>query len=166
MTELAPYERSSRRDFGIWLMLAVGLGFIATGLTVAPQDNCTTDGDCAPWLVPVAKWMGVCVALIAFGQLAANTRRGCRIDPETGDLIWWKNRTATHDGRSGRIHPARISRVVIRSHSGDDPPMISLHDLDGQRQPWFDEWVLPSNVEGWARALVVRYPHIRLDRSR
>ena len=164
MTELAPYERSSRRDFGIWLMLAVGLGFIATGLTVAPQDNCTTDGDCAPWLVPVAKWMGVCVALIAFGQLAANTRRGCRIDPETGDLIWWKNRTATHDGQSGRIAPARISRLTIQRNS-DGADAISLYDLEGQRQFWFDAEVLPWPEDRWARALVSRHPHIRLDIS-
>ena len=165
MTDLKPFEISSRRDPKVWFSFLFGLIFFAAGLLCF--GNNAAAGGFTLWLI-CGFFIGIggFFAVWAGWHLAADTRRGCRIDPETGDLIWWKNRTATHDGRSGRIHPARISRVVIRSHSGDDPPMISLHDLDGQRQPWFDEWVLPSNVEGWARALVVRYPHIRLDRSR
>lgn len=159
---LAPYERASRRDLTLWLMLAVGLGFVATGLTLAPQDNCNSSGECAPWLVPVAKWMGLAVTLMAFGQLAANTSRGCRIDPDTGDLIWWKNRNARHPGHQGRIAPAEISRLTIRRNSdGDDS--ISLYDQQGQRQLWFDAEVLPWPQDRWAQALVARYPHIRLE---
>ena len=158
------HERSARRDLGVWLMLAVGLGFLAAGLTVAPQENCNSAGDCAPWLVPVAKWMGVFVLLMGAGQLAANPRRGCRIDPETGDLIWWKNRNARHPGQEGRIAPAHISRLTIR-HDSDGPDAISLYDQDGQRQFWFDAEVLPWPQDRWAKALVARHPHIRLEIS-
>ena len=158
------HERSARRDLGIWLMLTVGLGFVAAGVSVAPQDNCNSAGACAPFLVPLAKWMGVFVTLMALGQLAANPRRGCRIDPETGDLIWFRNRTARHPGQAGRIPPARISRVTIRRTS-DGADAISLHDLDDQRQPWFDAEVLPWPEDRWAQTLVARYPHIRLEIS-
>lgn len=155
------HERSARRDLGVWLMLVVGLGFLAAGLTVAPQENCNSAGECAPWLVPLAKWMGLCVTLMGAGQLAANPRRGCRIDPETGDLVWWKNRNARHPGQEGRIAPARIACLAIR-HDSDSPAAISLYDQQGQRQIWFDVEVLPWPPEDWARALVTRYPHIRL----
>lgn len=159
------HERSARRDLTVWLMLLVGVGFLAAGLTVAPEANCNSSGECAPWLVPVAKWMGVFVTLMALGQLAANPRRGCRIDPDTGDLIWWKNRARRHPGQGGRIAPAQISRLTIR-HTDNGPDMISLYDQEGQRQPWFDAEVLPWPEERWAQRLVARHPHIRLEITR
>lgn len=158
------HERSARRDPTVWLMLLVGLAFLAAGFTVAPQDNCNSAGECAPWLVPVAKWMGVFVTLMGAGQLAANPRRGCRIDPATGDLIWWKNRSARHAGQEGRIDPARIGRLAIR-HDSDSPAAIRLYDQQGRRLRSFGAEVLPTPTEAWARALVARYPHIRLEIS-
>jgi hypothetical protein len=164
MTDLKPFETSGRRDPIVWLLLWVGLIFAAFGFAVTPGGPCISVADCMPWPAFVAKWAGALVMLVAFGQMVANKQRGCRIDPESGDLIWWKNRSATHDGQSGRIHPARISRLAIL-YDSDGAAEISLQDLDGQRQPWFDTEVLPLNVEGWARALVARYPHIRLEIS-
>ncbi|WP_151719244.1 hypothetical protein [Gemmobacter serpentinus] len=158
------YERSARRDLTVWLMLLVGLGFLAAGLSVVPEENCNAAGECAPWLVPVAKWMGAGFALMAAGQLLANPTRGCRIDPESGDLIWWKNRNAAFPGQAGRIAPAQIARITLRRVSeGDDA--ISLFDQDGQRQFWFDAEVLPWPQDRWLKALVARHPHIKLEIS-
>lgn len=162
---IPPYERSARTDLRVWMMFVVGLGFLAAGLTVDPADNCSEDGrDCAPWLVPIAKWMGVIVALMGAGQLAANTRRGSRIDPETGDLLWWQNRTATHSRQEGRIHPSQISRIRI-ARSDDGADQISLFDLEGNRQFWFDAEVIPWPQDRWIARFAAEWPHIRVEEA-
>jgi hypothetical protein len=43
-----PFERSARSELRIWMMFAVGLGFLVAGLTVDPATNCSPDGECAP----------------------------------------------------------------------------------------------------------------------
>lgn len=159
-----PYERSARLDLRVWMLLLVGVGFLAAGLTVDPATNCSSDGECAPWLVPVAKWMGVVVTLMGGGQLAANTRRGSRIDPETGDLLWWQNRTARSARQEGRIHPSQISRIrIARNSDGDDH--ISLYDLEGNRQPWFDAEVIPWPQDRWVARFAAHWPQIRVEEA-
>lgn len=161
---IAPFERSARRDLRVWLMFLVGLGFLAAGLTVDPASNCGADGECAPWLVPVAKWMGAIVTLAGAGQLVANTRRGSRIDPASGDLLWWQNRTAQSSRREGRIHPSQISRIRIsRNSDGDDH--ISLYDLQGNRQPWFDAEVIPWPQDRWIARFAAEWPQIVVEEA-
>ncbi len=158
---LKPYERSARRDLRYWAMLLVGLGFAWAGSTIDPATNCDSSGECAPWLVPIAKWIGIGFSMSALGMLWVNPRRGSRIAPETGELTWWKN-SVSSGGDKGQIHPERIGRIRIVSQSdGDDE--VHLYDLDGQRQPHFDCEVIPWPYERWARALGAAWPHIVVE---
>lgn len=153
------YQRSARTTVTVWLMLAGGLLFLYAGLTIDPQSNCSESGECAPWLVPVAAGIGILLTAAMLGQLWANPNRGSMIDPQTGDLIWWQNRTRLHPGDEGRIAPADISRLRIQRHSegADD---VHLYDREGARQFYFDGEVIPSPYEKWAEALIAQYPHI------
>lgn len=157
-----PWQRSARTDLRIWGILLAGIAFFATGVMVDPMKNCDAAGDCAPWLVPVAKWLGAGAMLIAAGQLWVNPRRGSRIGPETGDLIWWQRRSLGHAGVGGRIHPSRIGaiRILRRGESADE---VHLYDLDGERQFWFDAEVIPWRQEAWARSLAAGWPQIRVE---
>lgn len=157
-----PYERSARTDLRIWLMLAVGLGFAWAGSTIDPATNCDESGECAPWLVPVAQWMGYAFSLAGFGVLWANPRRGSRIDPVTGDLIWWQGRVGSGAGDEGRIHPSQIGRIrIVRESESED--QLHLYDRAGERQPYFDAEVVPWRSEQWAERLVREWPHILLE---
>jgi hypothetical protein len=158
----APFERSARRDLRIWLLLAVGLAFTSAGAMVDPATNCDEAGNCAPWLVPVAYWIGIGATMMGLGLLWANPRRGSRFDPLTGDLHWWQKRIGTHGGDEGRIHPSRISRLLIerRDESAD---MVHLYDLDGARLAYFDSEVVPWRQEQWAEALKQAWPHIIVE---
>ncbi|QGP80867.1 hypothetical protein [Sphingobium sp. CAP-1] len=155
------YERSARGSARYWAMLAVGLAFAWAGSSIDPLTNCSEDGECAPWLVPLAKWMGIVFAAAAAGHLWVNPRRGSAIDPESGDLLWWQNRLAGSPGDYGRIHPSRIGRIRILSDSDSDS--IHLYDLDGARLPYFDTEVIPWPYDRWAARLAAQWPHIRVE---
>ena len=156
------HERSSRRDLWVWAMLLVAGAFIYAGYSIDPLQNCSEGGECAPWLVPIAAGMGWCALAMALGLLWANPSRGCRIDPASGDLLWWKNRTSQTLGDTGRIHPSGIAS--IRLHLGDDTHSVSLYGTDGERLGFFDEEVIPWPYDRWAERLARTYPHIRIDR--
>lgn len=156
------HERSSRRDLWVWTLLIGGAVFIYAGYTIDPLRNCDESGNCAPWLVPLAAGMGWCALAMAVGLLWANPSRGCRIDPASGDLLWWKNRTGQSAGDAGRIHPSGIAS--IRLELGDDKDSVSLYGHDGIRLAFFDEEVIPWPYDRWAERLASGYPHIRIDR--
>lgn len=158
---LPAYERSARRGLTTWGVLLVGAMFLLAAYTVDPRDNCGPGGECAPWLVPVAGVMGFGAVAIALAQLLANPRRGYRFDPLSGDLIWWKNRTARSPGDTGRVHPSRIASVRIDRRHEDHS--LSLYGDDGERLPFFDEEVAPWPHEDWAERLTQAYPHIRIE---
>ncbi|WP_310530890.1 hypothetical protein [Novosphingobium sp.] len=156
------YERSARGDFRFWALLLFGAVFLYAGLTIDPQTNCNESGECAPWLVPIAAIMGALATATAIARLLANTRRGSRFDPDTGDLVWWQNRANGYPGDHGRIHPAEIGRIrIVKESEGADG--VHLYDRHGNRQPFFDSEVFPGRAEHWAAQLIARYPHIKLD---
>jgi len=158
----APFERSARRDLRFWAMLAVGIGFAWAGSTIDPATNCDSSGACAPWLVPVAKWMGIGLSMTALGFLWANPRRGSRFDDRSGELVWWQNRVTGSPGDSGRIRPDRISRIRIVSQSeGQDE--VHLYDAQGERLAFFDGEVIPWPYQGWAERLARAWPHIVVE---
>ncbi|PKP86995.1 MAG: hypothetical protein CVT78_07525 [Alphaproteobacteria bacterium HGW-Alphaproteobacteria-17] len=157
------YRRSARSDFRLWLLLAVGALFFCAGSTIDPADNCSADGrECAPWLVPLAQGMGALFTLGAGLALLANPNRGSRIDPSTGELIWWQGRIGASGGDEGRIHPSRIGRVrIVRQDDSADE--IHLYDLAGDRLFWFDAEVVPWPPDRWAAQLTARWPHIEVE---
>lgn len=159
------YEHSARRDFRWWGLFLVGAVFLYAGSVVDPATNCDPSGrECAPWLVPIAKWMGAAFGLLGAARLVANPRSGSRIDPVTGDLVWWQERCGTSGGKEGRIHPSQISviRIVPQSEDMDE---VHLYDLGGVRQPYFDGEVIPWPFETWAKRLGEKWPHIRIETS-
>lgn len=140
----------------------MGLIFVVTAFGLDPQKNCNDAGECAPWLVPIAFVLGALVGLGGLGQLMANPRCGSCIDPDTGDLVWWKNRFGETGGDEARIAPSDISLIrIIRESEGSDT--VHLYNQAGERQFYFDEEVIPANQQGWVDALTRRWPHIRVD---
>lgn len=155
------YERSARTDLRPWLMLIVGAGFMLAGATIDPRDNCSNSGECAPWLVPLAFVVGAVFGLSGFAQLLANPRRGSRIDPDSGALIWWQNRVGSSKGDHGHIALADIGAIrIIKQSEGSDE--VHLYDLEGNRQFYFDEEVIPHDQEKWVKVMTDRWPHIKV----
>jgi hypothetical protein len=158
------FERSARKGLLAWASLLIGAVFIYAAYTVDPQKNCDETGrECAPWLVPIAGIMGWCITAMALGQLWANPRRGYAIDPESGELVWWKNRTSRSEGDMGRIHPTQI--VSIRINRLQEDESISLIGEDGERFAYFDEELVPWPYDRWAEQFQSAYPHIRIDKQ-
>lgn len=156
------FERSARRDLRFWVLLALGLVFLAAGWTVDPQTNCSEGGECAPWLVPVAAVIGLGATLTASGALIANVSRGCRYDPAKRELSWWQGRRGGAGGYGGRISVDCIGHVLLKSDG--DGTSLSLYDRDGARLPHFDEEVMPWPCEWWVERLVREAPDIRTER--
>ena len=156
------YTLSARQFVRALCMVLMGAVFVWAALSVDPQKNCNDSGECAPWLIPIAFVMGGLIGLGGLGQLLANPNRGSRIDPETGDLIWWQNRFGASGGDEGRINPAQIRLIRIRKMD-EASDQIHLYDQNEDRLFYFDEEVVPSDLEGWAAAMVERWPHIRIE---
>jgi hypothetical protein len=94
--------------------------------------------------------------------LIANPRRGSRIDPETGALLWWQNRVGTAYGDEGMIDPHDIGSIrIVKQSEGSDE--VHLYDRSGVRQFYFDEEVIPTDHEGWIKALTEKWPHISVE---
>jgi hypothetical protein len=160
--DLLAYSRSARTDVRPWAMFIIGAIFVLTSLSIDPQTNCNDAGECAPWLVPIAFVMGAAVGLSGLGMLLANPNRGSRIDPDSGELIWWQNRFGTAGGDEGRIHPSEISRIrIVKMSDGSDE--VHLYDRAGARQYYFDEEVIGWDQERWAKAMTEHWPHIRVE---
>lgn len=161
-TDVLAFRSSARRDLRVWGMFVVGAVFVFAGLTVNPQDNCGANGECAPWLVPIAFVMGAAVGLSGLGMLMANPNRGSQIDPDTGELVWWQNRYGISGGDEGRIAPAEISliRIIPCSESKNE---VHLYNRAGERQFYFDEEVIGWDPERWAEAMRKRWPHIAVE---
>jgi hypothetical protein len=158
------YRRSSRRDIRSWGLLVVGLVFLLGAFTVDWGEGCSRSIECKSWMQPLAFALGGFASLAGLGLLVVNTSSGSRIDAESGELVWWHDRTRTHPGTEGRIQPADIGRVrIVVRDAGKNA--VHLYDRDGRRQPDFDEEVLPIDVQRWAERLAERWPHIEIENS-
>lgn len=159
---LPAFERSARRGLTAWAMLLVGMIFVMAAYTVDPLKNCDESGDCAPWLVPVAGIIGWGATAMALGLLLANPSRGHAIEASSGDLVWWKNRTARSQGDTGRMHPSRIASIRVDLRGENDS--VSLYGEDGERLAYFDEELVPWPYDRWAERFQRAYPHIHIDK--
>lgn len=155
------FESSARRDLRWWALLLVGLVFAYCGFTIDPLTNCSEDGECAPWLVPLGAVVGVVAALGGAAQLLVNARRGSRFDLQANQLQWWQNRTALSPGDSGSIALDQIGRILINRRSEDAD--ISLYDLSGERLHNFDREVIGWSIDRWAEQVQAVMPSIALE---
>ena len=152
------HQISGRRDFRFYALLAVGLVFVFAGATVDPATNCDSGGECAPWLVPVAFWMGALASVAGFLGVVRNLRRGSRINVRTGELMWWNEIHAT---ASGKLNLAEVA--VIRVDTTSDSSTLRLLDRHGHLLPFPGPEVIPSPLEAWAREVAKLHPHIRVE---
>jgi hypothetical protein len=159
------FERSARRDGRWWAMLLVRLVFVWAGATVDPASNCSADGECAPWLVPIAFAVGVLFAMSGALLLLINPSRGSYVDAKAGELVWWQGRLA--DGRAsdaGRLPLEQIARVVVVSDSDSDA--LFLYDHDGGLLPFPDAEVFPWPYAAWAARLAQHVPTLTVEERR
>lgn len=161
-TDELSFNSSARRDLRAWGMFVVGAVFVYAAFTVDPQKNCGANGECAPWLVPIAFVIGAAIGLSGVGMLMANPNRGSGFDPDTGELVWWQNRFGKSGGDEGRIAPEEISLIRIdRRSEGKDE--VHVYNLAGERQFYFDEEVIGWDPERWGEAMRERWPHIAVE---
>lgn len=152
------HQTSGRKDFRLYAVLAVGLVFVFAGATIDPATNCDESGECAPWLVPVAFWMGVIAALSGAIGLIRNPRRGSRINARTGELMWWNE---VHASASGSLNLADVS--IIRVDNSSDSSTVNLLGGRGEILPFGGVEVVPWRLEEWARGVARLQPHIRVE---
>lgn len=152
------FDCAARRDFRYYVMGVFGVAFVLTGLMVDPARNCSSDGECAPWLVHVAFWMGVVVTAGVAAAFWRNPRRGSRVDMATRSLIWW------NEMQGPARHSVPLDDVaVIRIDDGSDNTTLSLLRADGTRLPFPRDEVIPWPFEEWANAVAARFPHIAVQ---
>jgi hypothetical protein len=159
------YERSARRDVRWWGMFLVGLVFAIAGASIDPATNCSADGECAPWLVPIAFVVGAGCALSGAVMLIVNPRRGSFVDAAAGELVWWEGRVA--DGRasaSGCLAMSSIAKVVLVSDSDSDE--IFLYDAAGALLPFPGGEVVPWPYARWAARLAEHVPALVVEERR
>lgn len=156
------HVRSARVDLRWWALLLIGLVFAYAGWTIDPRSNCSADGECAPWLVPVAFVIGVAATMMAAMQLIINPGHGSCIDTATGELVWWRGRLS--DGRTsdeGSIALRDIARCVVVSGSDDDD--LYLYDHQGALLPFPGIDVVSWPYQNWARSLARHVPDLTIE---
>jgi hypothetical protein len=157
------YRTSTRRNFGVWMLLLVGIVFAYGGYTIDPESNCSEDGECAPWLVPIAFVMGIGATMAAVANLIVNGRSGSYVDVSAGELVWWEGRVG--DGRAqaeGRLPLARIARARIVD-GGDSEDELFLYGHDGQLLPFGSNAVVRWPYGDWAQQLAAYCPGLVID---
>lgn len=155
------FHVTARQELQWWLLTLVGAGFIYAGITVDPQSNCSADGECAPWLVPIAFGMGLLAFAMGLGHLIANPHRGSRVDFAARRLYWWQSKEE-RDAHSLSLDD--VARIKVRA--GDDNDGIFLYDHDGNLLPFPDQGAVPWAYQDWATALTGHFPHIALEIER
>lgn len=152
------HQTSGRRDFRLYALLAFGLVFACAGATIDPATNCSDSGECAPWVVPVAFWMGVLAFAAGLIGIVRDFRRGSCINARTGELVWWNE---VHASASGRLKLSDVS--IIRVDASSESTTVLLLDRQGKLLPFAGVEVLPGRLEQWARGVAKLQPHIRVE---
>lgn len=152
------HQTSGRRDFRLYAVLAVGLVFVCAAANIDPATNCDDSDECAPWLVPVAFWLGAIASLLGAAGLIRNPHRGSRINARTGELMWWNE---VHASASGSLNLADIA--IIRVDTSSDSSTVKLLNGQGELVPFGGVEVVPWRLEEWARGVARLQPHIRVE---
>ena len=151
---------NSRRDLRVYGLLLVGVVFVYAGLVVDPASNCDASGrQCAPWLVPVAFFMGVAFAGSALAMLVHARKWGSRLDLDTRTLSWWDNAVGPGERTIALDDVARIR--VQRPDESED--RIFFYTRGGTLLHIPSERGVPYDAIQWARDLAGHFPHIQVD---
>lgn len=157
------YRVSTRLNFGVWMLLLVGVAFAYVGYTLDPRDNCADNGECAPWLVPIALVVGIIAIMGALSHLIVNPQYGSYVDVGAGELVWWEGRV--RDGRTqgeGRLPLAQIARVRIVG-GGDSKDELFLYGRDGRLLPFGGNVVVGWPYGDWAEQLAAYCPGLVIE---
>ncbi len=150
------YPQSARTDPRFYIVLLVGAVFIAVAGSVDPAQNCSEIGECAPWAVTIAFWIGWLAVLTAVFQLIRNPRWGSRVDHSKRTLFVWNEFIAK---APMSIDLDELARVEVKVGMDDDRIRFYLRDGAPVALPGADE-VIPWPKADWARSLAAHYPHI------
>lgn len=154
------YHMSARRNAGTYLVLLVGLFFMWAGATVDPDSNCDASGrECAPWLVPIAFWMGAVATSMGLGMLAFNRKWGSRLDISRRSLFWWDS---VMSAETQRLALDDITRIKVQ-HRSESTDRVLFYGQDGALVRFTKERVVPYHSEQWARDLATHFPHIVVE---
>ena len=141
-------------------ILLMGLFFMWAGATVDPDSNCDASGrECAPWLVPIAFWMGAVATSMGLGMLAFNRKWGSRLDIPQRCLFWWDS---VMSAETHRLALDDITRIKVQ-HRSESTDRIFFYGKDGARVRFTEERVVPYCSEQWARDLATHFPHITIE---
>lgn len=154
------YSMSARRDVRTYLVLLVSLGFLLAGATVNPDSNCDASGrDCAPWLIPIALWMGGVGTAMGLGYLAFNRKWGSRLDMTQRRLVWWDS-LVSPDAHSIALDD--VARIKVQRHN-ESSDLVFLYDRGNVLIRFPKEPAVPYDPAQWARDLAAHYPHIAIE---
>lgn len=154
------HSMSARRDIRFYALLFVGLIFAWGGATVDPAKNCDESGrECAPWLVPIAFFLGVLAATSGLAMLVTNNKWGSRVDLAQRRIFWW------HTGVSPEVQSFSlddVSRIKVQTVSeGNDK--LFFYNRDNTMISIPAEEIFPSASEAWCRELATHFPHIAVE---
>ncbi len=153
------YQSSARKDLKLYAFLLAGILFTYAGTTV-PSENCDESGrECAPWLIPVAFYLGILASTTSFVLLLKNGNWGSKVDLENHHLIWWDTRKYK-EKQHVNFFDIKLIRIKIHSES---PDTIQFYDSLGDLLAIPKQEIFPVPLVDWSHALVKNYPHINIE---
>lgn len=158
LRSLAEFESCARRTPLHYIILLIGLVFMAVAIVIDPVRHCV-DYPCPTWLRGGALGLGALAALGGALALMRNLRWGSRIDPAGRAIVFWMSMTPV---REQTIDVDSIARVTFDPLSETVP--LRLFDRDG-KYIYLPNECLPNQVEIWAETLVGAFPHIILEKK-
>jgi hypothetical protein len=138
-----------------YVILAMGLVFVLTALTIDPAKNCV-EYPCPLWLRGLGGGLGALFALGALGAIWKGFKYGSRVDVARHALIWWEGYPPVEENT---ISIDEISVIEIDSFS--DNTKLRLFDSQGKRI-YLPDQCIPSQYEEWARLVSQTFLHIKV----
>ncbi|MDA8746630.1 hypothetical protein N9M66_00280 [Litoreibacter sp.] len=156
------FERTSRKDFRVWLAFAIGGVIVIAAYDSLFGSNILRSAPGPEWLTMVMLVAGLAMFVVASICLIFNTSQGCMVVDDTEELIWWQMKFTKQDlSRKRKIKLRDIQSVRIdKSSDGLD---VALYDIVGAKQDTFSEALLPPDYEAWIARLIERWPHIKVE---
>jgi len=156
------FEQNARKDIRIWMALVVGLVLLCVSLDDLIGPGFFKPAEGPTWLKVVMFLAGLGMFVTALTCLVFNASRGCFLNEETEELIWWQMRFA-HQGSHTKSKIKLLEIAVLRIDNSNDGLEVSMYNSAGKKQDNFSEAVLPKDSRRWIKSLVSEWPHIRIE---